>query len=217
MTKVLAPIHSDQWISLSALNRLRRTDPTKVEPMWHSQYNILQGWFGSHSPYSLGHHVGMTGLILSLLLDRAIVLRTMMGFTLALLALVCLPVLEWAVHKCLISAAFWNQWPTWGRIAHAALPLKLLLAQMAYKSLARVLSSLEMKVRDVLVDMESTLLEETLPLTVGPGSETIKVKGFDDFDGLVEDDVEFNDMEVEFNDMEVEDDSFDGEYDDDEY
>ena len=178
--------------------------------MWHSQYNILQGWFGSHSPYSLGHHVGMTGLILSLLLDRAIVLRTMMGLTLALLALVCLPILEWSIHKCLISAAFWNQWPTWGRIAHAALPLKLLLAQMAYKSVVRVLLSLEMKVRDVLVDMESTLLEETLPLTVGPGSETMEVKGFDDYDELVEEE------ELDFNDMDEEDNSFDVD-DDDEY
>lgn len=81
---------------------------------------------------------------------------------------------------------------------------------MAYKSVVRVLLSLEMKVRDVLVDMESTLLEETLPLTVGPGSETMEVKGFDDYDELVEEE------ELDFNDMDEEDNSFDVD-DDDEY
>ena len=30
-TKVIAPMNTNQWISLQALNRLRRTDPSKVE------------------------------------------------------------------------------------------------------------------------------------------------------------------------------------------
>lgn len=171
MTKVIAPINTDQWISLSALNRLRRTDPTKVEPMWHSQYTILQGWFGSQSPYSVGQHYHWTGLLLSYLLDHALVLRSLLGLFVALSCLIALPTLEWIVHKSLISKLFWNQWPTWGRIVHAALPLKLLLAQMAYKSLIQVLSKCENRVRDVLIDMECTMLEECMPLTVGPGSE----------------------------------------------
>ena len=39
-TKVVAPIDNDKWITLAALNRLRRTDPSKVEPMWFNQWAI---------------------------------------------------------------------------------------------------------------------------------------------------------------------------------
>lgn len=210
MTKVVAPLGTQQWISLSALNRLRRTDPTKVEPMWHSQYAILLGWFGQNSEYSLWKDVGLTGLILSVILDQPIVLRSLLGCALLTVVLVVLPILEFLVHKVLISPAFWNQWPTWGRIAHAALPLKLLLAQMAYKGVARMCLTLERKVRDVLIDMESSFLEGALPLTVGPGSETVEVEG--DFerelleeDGEEEDDND-NDDELDPLDEEVDED-----------
>ena len=52
-TKVVAPRDTTQWISLSALNRLRRNDPTKVEPLWHSQYSILATWLNPESQYSM--------------------------------------------------------------------------------------------------------------------------------------------------------------------
>jgi hypothetical protein len=181
--------------------------------MWHSQYTILQGWFGPASEYSLLKEVGLAGLVLSVLLDRPGVLRSIMGLTMLTVVVVFLPLLEFLLHKFLISTVFWNQWPTWGRIAHAALPLKLLLAQMAYKSVLRVFSSLELKVRDALVDMESTLLEAALPLTVGPGSETVQVEGFER--ELVEEEDELDQMDddededASWDDHEEEDDEID--------
>jgi len=71
-TKVVAPKGTDQWISLSALNRLRRSDSTKVEPMWHSRYSILKGWFSEDSEYCMLQHVGVKGFFVSsMLLDGA--------------------------------------------------------------------------------------------------------------------------------------------------
>ena len=44
--KVLGPVNTTKdWITLTALNRLRRHDPTKVEPLWHSKHPILRTWF----------------------------------------------------------------------------------------------------------------------------------------------------------------------------
>jgi len=40
-TKVMALVGTGAWIGLSALNRLHRQDPTKVEPMWHGRYGVL--------------------------------------------------------------------------------------------------------------------------------------------------------------------------------
>ena len=37
--------------------------------MRHSQYAIVEGWFGDNSPYSLLQLLGMEGLLLSMLLD----------------------------------------------------------------------------------------------------------------------------------------------------
>jgi hypothetical protein len=57
---------------------------------------------------------------------------------------------------------------------HAALPLKLLLGQMAWKFLANSFGKLENRVRDYIVDVECAILEESIPLTVGPGSEVME-------------------------------------------
>lgn len=172
-TKVVAPIGSSQWISLSALNRLRRTDPTKVEPMWHSRYSILRSWFSDNSEFSLLQHVGFKGFIIStLLLDlgNGMVLRSLLALGLVGALIVFMPVLEYLVNRLLVSGVFWAWWPSWSRIARAALPLKLLIGQMAWKFVAGSFAKLENKVKEYVVDMECEILEESVPLTVGPGS-----------------------------------------------
>jgi hypothetical protein len=175
-TKVIAPIDSNQWITLSALNRLRRTDPTKVEPLWHNQYAILQSWFGDDSEYSMLQHVGVQGLFITLLLDtaRGLLLKTLLVAGILSVVIVFMPILEFLVNRILTSGFFWLKWPTWGRIVHAALPLKLLLGQMAWKFLANSFGKLENRVRDYIVDVECAILEESIPLTVGPGSEVME-------------------------------------------
>ncbi|KAI2499675.1 hypothetical protein MHU86_14808 [Fragilaria crotonensis] len=180
-TKVIAPLGTTQWISLQALNRLRRTDPTKVEPMWHSQYAIGKSWFGDDSPYSILQHCGPTGLILSLLLDHGAVLKTLLILSIFLAFTVIFPVVDSVMNRILVSSTVWGNWPQWARIIHAALPLKLLMAQMGFKFAAGLLNKVEQRVKDALVELECNNLEATVPLTVGPGSEV--VEGVDEFQG----------------------------------
>ena len=170
---MVAPIDTNQWITLSALNRLRRTDPTKVEPMWHNQYAILTSWFGDDSEYSMLQHVGIKGFLITVLLDagRGLLLKSVLVAAILSALIVFMPVLEFIVNRALTSGLFWLRWPTWGRIVHAALPLKLLLGQLAWKFLANSFGKLESRVRDAIVDMECAILEESIPLTVGPGSQ----------------------------------------------
>jgi hypothetical protein len=137
-TKVIAPLGSDAWISLSALNRLRRTDASKVEPMWHSQYSILHSWFSEQSQYCILQHVGIKGFIISsVLLDgmNGLVLRTLLLLSSITVLIILQPIIEYVVCRILVSTTFWSQWTMWSRILRAGFPLKLLLIQMLWKGI----------------------------------------------------------------------------------
>lgn len=179
-TKVLAPQGTTQYISLSALNRLRRTDPAKVEPMWHSQYAILQSWFSDQSEYSILQHVGIKGFLVSTLLDGRAMLRTVLITAILSVLVMFMPLIEHIVGRILVSAPFWSQWKTWGRIVRAGFPLKLLLGQLAWKGIAGVYSKLEEGVRDYFVDLECEILEESVPLTIGEVEEELDSASADD-------------------------------------
>jgi len=166
-TKVVAPLGTTHWIGLATLNRLRRQDPTKVEPMWHSKYAILKSWFDDpESDYSFLPHVGFQGFVLNALL-QGVRLPIVVGLSLTILTIVFLPVLEYFVNRLLVSSFLWSQWTRWYRFVHAALPLKLFLGQMIYGYLSKALSALTRHVKDILVEQECALLEQCLPLTVG--------------------------------------------------
>mmetsp|Transcript_5201 Transcript_5201/g.9460 ORF Transcript_5201/g.9460 Transcript_5201/m.9460 type:complete len:458 (+) Transcript_5201:115-1488(+) len=213
-TKVISPRGTTQYISLTALNRLRRIDPTKVEPMWHSRYSILHSWFSDHSEYSLLQHVGIKGfLVSSVLLDgmNGMVLKSLLILSILTVFVALMPVLEYIVGRILVSAPFWSQWTTWGRVVRAGFPLKLLLGQLVWKGVASGFGKLEGRVRDYVVDLECEILEESVPLTVGV-DEDDHVEGIDVEEEEFSDDVEGED-DVEFSDEEnVED----GDDDDDE-
>jgi len=210
-TKVVAPLGTDQWISLSALNRLRRTDPTKVEPMWHSRYSILQSWFSDNSEFSLLQHVGVKGFFVSsVLLDGAngMVLRSLLILSVLSALILFMPMIEYIVGRIIVSAPFWGQWKTWGRIARAGFPLKLLIGQLAWKAVASCFSKVENEVREYIVDLECEILEDSVPVTVGVGAEL-------EDDIIMEED--FDDEEMDF-DTEDDLDEYDAdEYDEDEY
>ena len=165
-TKVVAPLGTTQWISLGALNRLRRTDPTKVEPMWHSQYAILQSWFDGESQYSLLQHVGFQGFLLNALL-QGVRLHVALGLALTVTVIVFMPIIEYFINRFLCSGLLWIRWHQWSRFVHAALPLKLLLGQMAGKFVANLFDQLVSIVKEKLVEVECDILEEHVPLTVG--------------------------------------------------
>ena len=190
-SKVVAPIGTENWISITALNRLRRTDTAKVEPMWHSKYAILRSWFSDESEFSFLQHTGFRGFLLSnVLLDLGggIVLRSLVVLSILTALIVSMPALEYMVNRLLVSGPFWAKWISWRTFVHASLPLKLIMGQLAWKATARGFGKLEGQIRDYVVDMESAMLEECVPLTVGPGTEIDE----DDEDALEDEEDEFD-------------------------
>jgi hypothetical protein len=165
-TKVIAPLGTTDWISVSALNRLRRTDVSKVEPMWHSKYAILSSWFDPESEYSILQHVSFQGFLLNSLLT-GIRLPIALGLTVMVMAVICMPILEYMVNRMIVSGILWSRWHQWSRFVHAALPLKLLMGQMAGKFVASMFDNLLKIVKDRLVELECQILEQHMPLTVG--------------------------------------------------
>jgi hypothetical protein len=175
-TKVVCPVGTTQYISLSALNRLRRTDPSKVEPMWHSQYAILKSWFNDDSEYSLMQFVGMKGFIVStLLLDlgKGKFLKAILAFSVVAVIIMIMPILEIVMSRLLTSSILWMKWTSWGKFVHAALPLKILIGQMAWKAMAGSFAKLENVVREYIVDWECSILEHSIPVTIGVGGGEI--------------------------------------------
>ncbi len=165
-TKVVAPLGSQDWISLAALNRLRRDDPTKVEPMWHSKYAILNSWFHPESEFSLLQHVGVQGFLLNALL-QGVRLQLVLTLSLMVATIIMMPTLEYFVNRLLVSGFFWIHWHQWYRWVHAALPLKLLMGQVFGKFLLKMFEKLVAVVKDRLVEMECEILEQSIPLTIG--------------------------------------------------
>jgi hypothetical protein len=158
---------SHQWITVTALNRLRRTDPTKVEPLWHNQYAILSTWFQPGHAYSLSSHLPLfPGQVLSLVLDRPLILTAALTLTLVLTVLATWPLWEQAARLLLTSRILWRYYSSWYRIAHAAMPLKLLLAQMAMRLVQTQFGALQSTIRTYLMEWECRLLQDHLPLTI---------------------------------------------------
>jgi hypothetical protein len=166
-SKVIAPVDTQQWITLSSLVRLRRTDPTKVEPLWHSQYAIHKSWFDAHSsPYSLYMSLPPPVVLLSYLLDTPWVLGLCITGASLLFFVLTLPVWEELALLFMTHPFVWINWPQWGRFVHAALPLKILLGQMAWKGMARVFGSIYNRIRTYLIECECQAWERAIPLTV---------------------------------------------------
>jgi len=204
-SKVVAPIGTTQYITLSALNRLRRTDPSKVEPMWHSKYAILQGWFRDESEYSFLQHVGLKGFVVStLLLDlgNGLLTKSLLFSTVLFITVTALmPIFEFLMNRLLVSGLFWKWYPNWARIYHAAFPLKLLLAQMGWKFVAGKLDALYNFVRNIIVDMECDIFEETIPVTVGVEEPEAEEASFVTSDVEEDDgDEDFDSEESDFSD-----------------
>lgn len=143
--------------------------------MWHSQYSILNSWFDDSSEYSLLQHVGVKGFFVSSMLDGRMALRSILVGCIVGCIVVCMPLMEHLVGRILVSAPFWSQWKTWGRIARAGFPLKLLLGQLVWKGVVGMYSKLEEGVREYLVDLECDILEESVPLTVGAEMDSEEV------------------------------------------
>jgi hypothetical protein len=82
---------------------------------------------------------------------------------------------------------------------------------MAWKMMAKAFGKVEQRVKDTLVELECANLEETIPVTVGPGSEYIEEEEEDDLDIFLDDD-DADDGEVLLDSDDDDSDDFDDEY-----
>ena len=96
-------------------------------------------------------------------------LRSLLVLGMTLLGILLLPIGEYIVGRVLVSRGLWVRWASWSRFVHAALPMRLILGQMLYRSLAGGFMKLEGAVRDSVVELECRILEECVPLTLGCG------------------------------------------------
>jgi len=167
--KLIVPMglgDTDKWITLREFNRLRRDDPSKVEPMWNDKYAVLSSWFCPNSRYSLLQHVGLKGILLNRLLEGN-TLSGVVAMALVLCIVIFMPVIEYVVGRFLVSGFVWMKWPSWMRFVHVGLPFKLLIAQQLFSQIYKVFSKVVTMVKERLVNLECRILEETIPLTLG--------------------------------------------------
>ncbi|MGK3751690.1 MAG: hypothetical protein ACI8RD_003991 [Bacillariaceae sp.] len=169
-SKLIVPMElagdTDKWITLRELNRLRREDPSKVEPMWSDKYAILSSWFSPQSRYSLLQHVGLKGVLLNTLLEGS-TLSIVVGMLLVMGIVIFMPVIEYIVGRFLVSGYLWMKWTSWARFVHVGLPFKLVIFQIVFGQVAKLFAKLVSLAKDKLVNLECKILEETIPLTVG--------------------------------------------------
>jgi len=176
--------------------------------MWHSQYAILKSWFDDESQYSIMQYVGFKGFIIStILLDlgKGLVLKALLAFSILSLLVIFSPIIEVITSRILTSSTLWMKWRSWGRWIHAALPLKILIGQMIWKFVAGGFGKLENVVRDYIVDLECSILEESIPVTMSSTTGSMEHSSNDDddddddddlmtMDALVSDDEDDNNM-----------------------
>lgn len=154
----------------------------------------------------------------SVLLDggKGMMLRSLLIVGVISCFILVMPLLEYILGRILVSAPFWGQWMTWGRIARSRFPLKLLLGQLVWKGVANAFGKLEGEVRDWIVDWECEILEESVPITVGVGAEDEEEE---DAVECGEEDVDEEVVEFEEEEEEVtfsEDEQIEDDYDEDE-
>ena len=172
-TKFIAPIDpkrgeplSDEWITVAALNRLRRNDRSKVLKMWHDKYAILDSWFTADSEYSVLQHVGPEGILLNFLLDD-LILTVVVAIGVTFLTLLFLPLLEMIAIRFLVSGTLWMRWISWGRFVHLGLPFKLMVGSWLLKTMLSGFAYVKGKVKEALVELECENMADSLPLTLG--------------------------------------------------
>jgi hypothetical protein len=170
-----------EWITISSLNRLYRTDPNKVESLWYDRYTILNTWFSRNNhrqphPYNLYTHVQtLYGTLITTTLNVQpfyIVSLSLLVIGTIVTCIMTLPFLESTMTVLVTSSLLWNSWSTWSRFTtHAALPLQLLIVQILWSFTQQFLNGITQQLRTILVEEECRLLQECIPLTIIEGLE----------------------------------------------
>ena len=151
-TKVVRPRKApDQWVSLSALNALRRTEPVKASRLWYDKYALDLRRFNDEA--------GPVGALLGAVLDSRKACRALAAAAAAVLGVIVQKPLAFLVIRLLTSQQCWSNYALWSPIVHAPLPLKLLIARQAYITAVTQFRVLQLQIRAVLIDVESRVLE----------------------------------------------------------
>lgn len=171
-TKVVRPNKAiDQWCGISALNTLRRRDPVKASRLWFDQYTLDMSRFS--------HEAGPVGVALAHVLESPRIVRAATLACAFVLTFIFGPFVHMLVVAVLTSSITWRQYGLWSPIAHAPLPLKLLIFRQSYLAIAHYFLLLEKHVHSLLTDLESRLFEKSAQ----PATPVI-----DDDDGPTDDD-----------------------------
>merc|ERR1712071_621417 len=99
---------------------------------------------------------------------------------------------EYLSKRLLVSGFFWSFYGHRSKIAHAAFPLKLLMAQMGWKMVVGKLEALTNWIRNYVVEWECQILEESIPITIGDDDDDDddEILNDDDNDEMLDDDNE---------------------------
>merc|ERR1711862_542969 len=108
-----------------------------------------------------------------------------------------------SLNRLCCSYPLWSLHGTWGKIIHAAFPFKLLIGQMVWKFFGGLFNNFVVFVRNEIIELECSILEKTVPITIG---KDLYDDDDDDDDGQEEDYIDGDDDEEE---EEIDDDSDD--------
>ena len=104
------------------------------------------------------------GNLISIVLDNPVILRSTLGVVAALV------LWEGTIGKLsmrvLLSRAFWNLYPKWSRIVHLPLVLKFWGGKVLLQYFYDNYLVLEKLIAKSLTEMESSIIEKRLPVTV---------------------------------------------------
>lgn len=180
---------SQKWVQFSVLNKLRRKDPrawvTCPTCRTPYRYDLILA------------HTGVKANLVSLALDRILYLR------LSAFAVLTTTGLALGLHnlllRFLVSRTFWSQYLNWSKLTHLPFAIKLWLGKLAWVAAVEQYLALEKSLFvDSLADLETRLIEETLP---SPNDPVLEKQGAAAEDGddeqseaeIVDDEVDADD------------------------
>jgi hypothetical protein len=157
-SKCIAPCGctgSQQWITFSEFNRLRRLEPSQ----WISCQTCQQQF-----DYSLiRKYGGITGNAVTAILDNTNILR-------ALLTVVAFSTIAGGlgslIQKLLLSSVLWSSYPKWSKIVHLPLVLKFWGAKLVGQFLLERYFRVEKEILKILAEFETSAVEQNLPVTI---------------------------------------------------
>jgi len=161
-TKVAGPKGTDKWVTFSQLNKYRRKDPQKLRDLWYGQYDVDFG--------PINELASTQALAVSAMLDSPVLIPSLVILSIAGALGVSAGALWAVLVRLLNSHLWWRSYGLWSRFLYVSAPFKILLGRWVYSSCRDVVKALADVVRDRLLDLESHLLQASLPV---PPEETV--------------------------------------------